>query len=374
MKKQWIIIYAALLCAISASARVKLTAVPERAATGIRLDERQTALIEEERTLTLQQGRNQVDFSWKGVHIDPDSIRLNILSHPDSVNLLSVSYPPGEDALVWDISSGEAAEVRVRISYLLAGLDRLITYKTVVDKEETAGSFKSHAVLRNFSGEDFSKADVIIDNQLPLEQLNIQHEETAQLLLENRDNVPIRKVWTFDAAKLPWDPELQQQNVGIPVHYEIPNTTAAGFGRAALPAGKVRVYQQDGTDGGTIFLGEDRLPLVPVGEDLEITIGDSRDIVVTQRKIKNERINVRRNRSQQIILYDTEETIRAEVENFKDTPATLTMLQHIPGEWKMNRCNMDYKREDISTLEFTIDLPPGGKKELIMNYSRLNIR
>jgi len=51
-------------------ARIKLVALPERAASVVRLDNPQATLIEEERVLTLQEGLNKVDFSWKGVSID----------------------------------------------------------------------------------------------------------------------------------------------------------------------------------------------------------------------------------------------------------------------------------------------------------------
>lgn len=126
-----------------AQGRIKLVALPERAATVIRLDNPQATLIEEERVLTLQKGLNKVDFSWKSVFIDADSIRLQALDHPDKVTLLSVSYPPNEAALVWDISSdGDYAET-VRISYLLSNIDRLITYKAVADKQETKVDLKS---------------------------------------------------------------------------------------------------------------------------------------------------------------------------------------------------------------------------------------
>ena len=84
-----------------AEARIKLAAVPERGDTLIRLDNPQATLIEEERVLTLQKGLNKVDFAWKGVSVDADSIRLKILSHPKKVSLLNVSYPPNEAALVW---------------------------------------------------------------------------------------------------------------------------------------------------------------------------------------------------------------------------------------------------------------------------------
>jgi len=90
---------AALACmalvVLPAQARIKLVALPERADTVIRLDNPQATLIEEERVLTLQKGLNKIDFSWRGVNVDEDSIRLQVLSHPKKVKLLNVSYPPG---------------------------------------------------------------------------------------------------------------------------------------------------------------------------------------------------------------------------------------------------------------------------------------
>jgi hypothetical protein len=361
-----------------AQARIKLVALPERAATVIRLDNPMATLIEEERVLTLQEGLNQVDFSWKGVSIDEDSIRLKTLDHPDKVTLLSVSYPPGEAALVWDISSdGDYAET-VRISYLLSNIDRLITYKAVADKEETKVDLKSFLVLRNFSGEDFDKARVLLDYGEAFEQ-GIDHEETKRMLFLKTNEVPITKVWTFDAAKLPWDPEkLENKNVGIPVSYRIVNEAQSGLGEFALWGGKARLFQDDG-HGSTIFLGEDVTGLVPVGEKTELYIGDSRDIVVTQRKMKDVRINMQKNNDDRVVLYDTDEEIVAKIENFKDGPAVLTMIQHIPGEWDMAECNMEYKKKDAGTLEFEITLPARTEsgpavKELKMHYHRRNIR
>ncbi len=306
-----------LLGGAIAEARIKLVALPEREATVIRLDNPQATLIEEERVLTLQKGLNKVDFSWKGVFIDADSIRLKALDHPDKVTLLNVSYPPGEAALVWEISSGEDFAETVRISYLLSNIDRLITYKAIADRKETVVDLKSFLVLRNFSGEDFDRAKVLLDYGEAFEQ-GIDHEETKRLLFLESAKVPIEKVWTFDAAKLPWDPEkLENRNVGIPVSYRIVNDTKSGLGKFALWGGKARIFQDDGHK-STIFLGEDLTGRVPVGEKMELYIGDSRDIVVTQRKMRDRQINVRRNNKGKIILYDTDEQIVAKVENFRE--------------------------------------------------------
>jgi hypothetical protein len=288
------------------------------------------------------------------------------------VTLLNVSYPPNEAALVWEINSKAPLEVTVRISYLLSFIDRLITYKGIADKEETRMNLKSFLVLRNFSGEDFENATVLLDEGQTFEQ-RIRHEETKQLLFSNKDNVPIEKRWTFDAAKQPWDPEKLDTNVGIPVSYRIKNVAESGLGGSALSGGKVRVFQKDGHK-STIFLGEDTTGMVPVGEEMDISIGDSRDLVVTQRKMRDQRINVRRNKKNRIVLYDTDEVIEATIENFKDKPAMLTMIQHISGQWDMEQCNMPYKRKDAFRLEFEIALPAHGKKKLTMHYHRRNVR
>ena len=362
----------------AAFARIKLVALPERAATVIRLDNPRATLIEEERVLTLQKGLNKVDFSWKSVSIDGDSIRLRALDNPDNVTLLSVSYPPNEAALVWDISSaGDYAET-VRISYLLSNIDRLITYKAVADKAETFVDLKSYLVLRNFSGEDFDKARVLLDYGEAFEQ-GIDHEETKQMLFLKSPKVPITKIWKFDSALQPWDPEkLENQNVGIPVSYRIVNSAESALGEFSLWGGKARLFQDDGHE-STIFLGEDVSGLVPVGEKMELYIGDSRDIVVTQRKMQDSRVTKAKNNKGDIVLYDTDEQITAKIENFKDSEAVLTMIQHIPGQWDMESCNMEYKKKDAYTLEFEIKLPARTEdgpavKELKMTYHRRNLR
>jgi hypothetical protein len=374
---RWIIGAASLALMLgiitTAEARIKLVALPERGATVIRLDNPSATLIEEERVLTLQKGVNRIDFSWNGVSIDGDSIRLRVLSHPDQVKLLNVSYPPNEAALVWEISSEGAWEETVRISYLLSNIDRLITYKAVADKEETQVDLRSFLILRNFSGEDFQKARVLLDYGEAFEK-GIDHEETKQLLFLKKEQVPITKVWTFDAALKPWDPEkLNNQNVGIPVTYEIENIKKDKLGDFALWGGKTRVFQDDGSE-STIFLGEDNIDMVPVGEKMKVYVGDSRDIVVTQRKMTDKQINIRRNNSNGIILHDTDELITAKIENFKDKPATLTMIQHIPDEWDMEECNMEYEKKDANTLEFRIELAARGNKTLSMHYHRRNLR
>lgn len=361
-----------LFSSYPAQARIKLVALPDRGCTSIRLDHPHATLIQEERVLTLQKGVNRIDFSWKGVHLDEDSIRLTVLSHPHEAILLNVSYPPGESALIWEIHSEEAHEVRVKISYLLSFMDRLIAYKAVSDRSEACLYLKGFLILRNFSGENFQDVSVVPTEGQAFRQ-TIQHGETRQILFLEHPRLPLEKRWIFDAAKLPWDPEDVETNVGIPVSYVIRNESLSGLGRAPLLGGKVRVFQED-AHGGVVFFGEDNIDGVAVGEKIQIHIGDSRDIVVRQRKMFEKRINVRRNHRNQVVLYDTDEMIEAHVKNFKNEPAVLTLIQHIPGQWDMASCNMPYKRQDAFTLAFELALPSKGKQVLTMHYHRRNVR
>ena len=361
----------ALMCT-NAAARTKLVALPEREATIVRLDNPAHTLVEEERVLTLQKGENQIDFSWAGVSIDPDSIRILVLSHPKEVRLISVSYPPGENALVWNIYSDNAWEERVRISYLLSAIDRLVEYKALATKDESKLDLNSFLILRNFSGEDFAVAKVLLDYGEAFDK-SIQHEETKRMLFLEQNALPVRKVFTFDAAKMPWDPEKVPENVGIPVTYEIENSAAVGLGKFGLWDGKARIFQDDGHS-STIFLGEDRTAFVPVGDKMKLYIGDSRDLVVTQRKMREEQMNVRRNKKNQIVLFDTDEVISVKIENFKDKDAVLTLLEPIPGQWEMVDCPMKYTLKDAYTLEFEIPIKARDKVEFTMHYQRKNMR
>ncbi|MBW1989544.1 MAG: hypothetical protein JRI97_08355 [Deltaproteobacteria bacterium] len=359
--------------ATEADCRTKLTALPQREAAVLWMDNPRGVLVAEERVLTLQKGENQVDFSWNGVTVDPDSIRLSLDAPEAAARLLALSYPPGENALVWEIWAAEAMSVRARIHYLLSNIDSMVEYRALVAPDETSLAMNAYLVVRNFSGEDFHAATIRPGRVKPFTS-SVASGETLKNLIFSKNAVPVEKVWTFDAAALPWDPESVSGNVGIPVSYELVNTAAGGLGKFALWDGKVRVFTHPGGNGQSMFLGEDRLDMVPLGGKGRISIGDSRDVVVTQRQLKNERTNVRRNKAGWVILYDTDEILAATVENFKETPVTLAMIQHIDGEWKMLQASHKYEKTDAYTLKFILTIPAKDKLQWRMHYKRLNVR
>src|ERR1043165_5882538 len=143
--------FAGLLAISVAQARVKLVALPERAREVVALSNPDATLVEEERLIALQKGVNNVDFSWRGVAIDSTSIQVRLLSHPNDVKVLNTSYPPNENALIWEISSPAAQEERVRISYLLSGLTREVSYRAVAEPNEKTLTLRDYLRLHNNS-------------------------------------------------------------------------------------------------------------------------------------------------------------------------------------------------------------------------------
>ena len=355
-------------------ARVQLVALPDRQQTIVRLDHPGATLVEEERVLTLQQGLNRVDFSWRGVRIDPDSIRLQILDHPDEVRLLNVSYPPGENALVWEIAVPdlEGAEVRVRIAYLLDGIDRLVTYKARVDLDEKTMEFQPNLVIRNFSGEAFLAAQFVMNDETAF-QRDMDHEETKRLVLRRIPEVQVEKTFTWNAQSQPHDPRREKGDMGIPVHYVITNDTEHALGLAPLLEGKARIEQATHR-GGSVFLGEDHMAYTPTGKEASLYVGDSRDILVTQSKIKERRLNIRNNRKGKIVLYDTEEIINVEIESFMDKPVTVTLLEPMPEEWEIVGSNFPYEIEHAQLLRFLIPVKPHSTETLNLHFYRRNVR
>ncbi|MGQ9857385.1 MAG: hypothetical protein ACUVS3_01700 [Thermodesulfobacteriota bacterium] len=375
MKRPFLIFMGLLLvmvCGGVSEARITLVALPQREATLVRLDNPAFTLVEEERVLALQNGINAVEFSWKGVTIDEDSISLHVLDHPDEVRLISVSFPPGEAALVWQIHSPMAYNERLRITYLLANMDRLVTHEGLVSQDESIMELKSYLVLRNFSGETLMDATVQLDYGESF-QTSIHNQETKRMLFFSKSGLPNEKTIHWNDQKQPWDPEKQNRNVSVPVFYTLYNTKEKGLGEHTLWGGKIRVFQEDGR-GSTILLGEDTVDLVAVGETLRVSAGESRDVVVTQRKLREEKIVKERNNSGVPILWDTEEILEARIENFKDKPALLILTEHIPGQWDMKACSHKYELKDFQTLEFKLALAPKEKVTLNMQYQRRNLR
>lgn len=344
------------------NARVKLVTLPPRSTVIVNLDNPNYNLVMEERIVTLQNGENTIDFSWQGVSIDPQSIQFEPISHPENVNVLSVSYPPNENALVWTISSGFAGEEKVRIYYLLTGLNRNVSYRAQVNNAESSAILKSYFKLINASGEDFENANIAVGYGDSWDK-SIRNNESKEMLSFDVSALPVKKLFIYEYEK---DPEKTL------MYYEIKNTKEFGLGEFLLKPGKVRIFQTDKSD-ASIFLGEDWLKETPVNEKAQVYLGVAKDLVVKRHIMEDKKVNIRRNISDNEILYDRSVHLKFDIENFKAAAQEIKLIEHIDDYWRINESTIPYTRTDARTYEITTQLPPKGEKKSIdVIYKQLN--
>ncbi|MDX1607067.1 MAG: hypothetical protein R3202_12805 [Candidatus Competibacterales bacterium] len=317
---------AALLLVIGsdALARIKLVTLPVRDRVAIRLDHPQATLVEEERVIPLVAGVNQVDFSWRNTRVDPDTLVFRVLpaaaeGAARDVRVLSVSYPPGEAALVWSVAAASSGPARVRISYLLGGLDKTDHYRASADPDERRLTLEHYTRIINQANESFDSALIWPGVGEPFER-PLEQATTKELLLARYEGVAVVKTYTVDPAEHGWL-DRSQDKLNVPMHYRLSNDAAHGLGRTPLPYGKARIFQRDG-QGGSAFLGEDWAEYTPLEEDLELFLGLARDIVVRRTVLRNER------RERTGPLHDIDVVLRYEIENFKDAAVRIDLVEH----------------------------------------------
>jgi len=137
------------------------------------------------------------------------------------------------------------------------------------------------------------------------------------------------------------------------MHYRLTNDEKHKMGEFPLQPGKVRIFIEDGR-GGEAFLGEDWASLTPLDDTMKLYLGESKDIVCTRIIESNVRHNVRGN------LYNQEIVIKYEIENFKDVPAKLRILE------QLNRLGQEY----FGNTHGDVEWEKGGKtsKEIQFDY------
>ena len=353
---------------LDAWARIKLTTLPVRERVEIHLDHAQIALVEEERIVPLVKGVNQVDFSWANTRIDPDTLVFRILpppaDQPLDAKVLSVSYPPNENALIWSVAANLSGPTRVRISYVLGGLSKDFHYRATTDHDEKTLNLAQYLRVNNNANEayDMAKFQTGIGGLWFDKPLGLS--ETKEVQLNSFVAVPVRKTYTSDPQQFGYL-DRAQDKLNVPMHYVIKNA-GGSLGKAPLPAGKSRIFQDDGT-GGSAFLGEDRGKFTPPDDELTLYLGLARDIAVRRTVDRNERQRIAGN------LYRYDVTLKYEIENFKDSPVTLDITESVrqirdqirgdsgrDPEWQLgdgSLRNPDPDKSNADKLLFHVDLP-----------------
>ncbi len=396
MKTRIAIAAAALVIATAATAyaRIKLTTLPERETVRIDIRNGRYTLVEEERTVNLQQGRNQVDFSWANISIDKDSIVFRIIKADGEVNVLNTNYPPNENALYWAVSAAKAGPAVIRISYLIGNMAAGPSYQGVVENDEKKLLMQVYMTVTNTSGESFGRCTVQPGvGKTTGRYFNIG--ERKRMLAAKFAEVPIEKRYVFDAA-------IDQKRTRM--YYRLVNDKDNSMGRFPLPHGKVRLFikEPETSENDEVrsqaFLGEDWARYTPLFAPLDLYVGVAQDV-------KAERFTMQPEKGPKAVhdeltcprfTLDGKQSVtkprfrhhrtrfRYRLQNFKTDngePITvpLSIKEHVDGEWIIEKVVLKElegernklvekviphaemftaKRIDTGNIEFEVKLPP----------------
>lgn len=128
---------------------------------------------------------------------------------------------------------------------------------------------------------------------------------------------------------------------------------------AALPAGRVRIYQKD-TDGAPLLIGEDRLDHTAKGEKVSLVLGKPFDIVGERAHTNFRRLG----------NSGAEHSYKVTVRNRKaEKPVEVRLLENFSGysEWRITQATHPYDKIDQSMCEFRLTVAPKG--ETVLTYT-----
>ena len=128
---------------------------------------------------------------------------------------------------------------------------------------------------------------------------------------------------------------------------------------ADLPAGRVRVYQED-VDGSALLIGENSIDHTPQGEDVQMYLGNAFDLVGERTQVSYRQI------SDRVI----EETYEIRLRNRKDDQTVeIRVPEHMFRwtNWEILQSSMNFEKLDSNTIEFRAQVEPGA--EQVITYT-----
>lgn len=195
----------------------------------------------------------------------------------------------------------------------------------------------------------------------------IPNNSTKQIeLFEAATRVPARKQLVYYGADFygNWGaPMLDREfgptsNTKVDVWLTFRNDKTSGMGMP-LPAGRIRVSQQDKADGSLEFIGEDKIDHTPKDEDVRVKLGTAFD-VVGERRQTDFAVN-----SKGRVM---EEAFEIKVRNHKEQAVEVVVRENLYrwSKWQMLSESVPSQKQDARTVEFPVRIAAGG--EAVVNY------
>lgn len=184
---------------------------------------------------------------------------------------------------------------------------------------------------------------------------SVEDKETKQISLLEASGVPVEKSFVVNGQNFYY---RTQQTPGAPikdpvmVFYKFSNAEKSGLGMP-LPAGTVRVYQQD-SKGDVLFAGEDNIGHTPKDESVTVHIGNAFDVVAERKQTDFKKI------ANNVYEMEYEITLR----NHKDAPITVEVNEPIGGTWEILSSSYKFTKTNAFAAQFLVPVAKDGTSVL----------
>jgi hypothetical protein len=147
-------------------------------------------------------------------------------------------------------------------------------------------------------------------------------------------------------------------NTKVDVWLSFRNDKSSGMGMP-LPAGRIRVSQQDKADGSLEFIGEDKIDHTPKDEDVRVKLGTAFDVVGERRQtdfVLNTKGRV------------MEEAFEIKLRNHKEQSVEVIVRENLYrwSQWSLIQQSIPSEKKDARTVEFPVRVAAGG--EAVVTY------
>ncbi|HYE87233.1 MAG TPA: hypothetical protein VEA16_12810 [Vicinamibacterales bacterium] len=293
--------------------------------------------------------------------------------------------------LIWTVQNDGAARHRVEASYLAKSLAWNADYVMTVRRDDTAADLNGWVTLTNNSGTAFRNARLQLvagDLNRVRQQFNrladvaaapsarqlqeaamtqeafsdyhlytlgrktsINNAQTKQVSLLEGTDVPVVKRYIVEGQSYYYHNQMHPGSPlkdAVQVFYQFKNEEKGGLGMP-MPAGVLRVYQQD-SKGGVQFVGEDRITHTPKDETLNIKIGNAFDVVCERNQTDFTKI------ATNVYEFQYEITLR----NHKAIPISVDVNEPVGGTWRMLTSSHQWSKRSAWAVQFNVPVEANG--------------
>lgn len=191
----------------------------------------------------------------------------------------------------------------------------------------------------------------------------IAENQTKQVALLNASGVPASKELLLAGSDYYYVSSYGDlgQKMKVSVFVQFDNKESAQLGMP-MPKGTLRVYKRDKT-GNAQFVGEDHIDHTPRNEVVRLKLGNSFDVTADKKQTEFKQLSASTGTGTHSINR-FESAYEITLKNAKKEPATVTVQEPIPGDWKMVDESQPHSKPTSNTAVWKVDVPAEGSATL----------